>query len=119
MMICGKLILSFTCTTALELPKDRVLLLKATLKAANIRWRGLHKGSAPDGQEGPHLFHAWHTVADILSIDISAADEGVRALGEVVREGYHSGPSVDGFEDQVEPAARKFLLHFVPQSKSS
>ena len=43
MMICGKLTLSLTRKVALALPNDRVRLLKATLKAANIRWRGSHK----------------------------------------------------------------------------
>ena len=38
MMICSKLILSFTRKVALDLPNDRVRLLKATFKAANIRW---------------------------------------------------------------------------------
>ena len=37
MMICGKLILSFTRKVALDVPNDRVRLLKATSKAANIR----------------------------------------------------------------------------------
>ena len=36
MMISGKLILSFTRKVALDLPNDRVRLLKATFKAANI-----------------------------------------------------------------------------------
>ena len=79
MMIGGKLILSFIHTTAPELPKDRVLLLKVTFKAADIRWRGLRKESAPDGQEVQCLFHAWDTVAHLVSIDGSAADEAVRA----------------------------------------
>ena len=50
MMICGKLVLFFTRKVALALPNDMVRLLKATFKAANIRWRGLHKESAADGQ---------------------------------------------------------------------
>ena len=58
MMICGKLIVSFTQKVALDLPNDRVRLLKATFKAANIRWRGLHKQSAPDGQEVQRLLCA-------------------------------------------------------------
>ena len=119
MMICGKLILSFTRKVALDLPNDRVRLLKATFKAANIRWRGLHKESAPDGQEVQRLLCAWDTVAHVLSIHRSAADEAVRQLGEVLRELYHSGPPVDGLEDQVELAARNFQLHCVPHSKSS
>ena len=68
MMVCGKLILSFTRTTALELPKNRVLL-KATFKAANLRWQVLHKESAPDGRKVQCLFHVWDTVAHVLSID--------------------------------------------------
>ena len=99
MMICGKLILSF--------------------KAANIRWRGLHKESAPDGQEVQRLLCAWDTVAHVLSIHRSAADEAVRQLREVLRQLYHSGPPVDGLEDRVELAARNFQLHCVPNSKSS
>ena len=82
MMICGKLILSFTSTTALELPKDRVLLLKATFKAANIRWRRLHKESAPHAQEVQGLFHGCDTPAHVLSIEGCAAHEAVRALGD-------------------------------------
>ena len=88
MMICGKLILSFRRTNALELPKGRVLLMKVTFKAA--------KESAPDGGEVQRLFHAWHTVAHILSIGASAADESVCALCEGFRELYDSGPPVDG-----------------------
>ena len=84
MMICGKLILSFTRKIALDLPKDRVRLLEATFKAANIRWRGLHRESAPDGQDTQRLLCAWHTVANVLSIHRSAADEAVRQLGEVL-----------------------------------
>ena len=64
MMICGKLILSFTRKVALDLPNDGVGLLKATLKAANIRWRGLHKESAPDGRKSSVCFSLgiqWHT----------------------------------------------------------
>ena len=73
-IICGRLILSFAPTTAVEHPKDRVLLLKKTFKAANIRWRELHKESAPDGQEVQRLFQVWVTVERFLSIDGSAAD---------------------------------------------
>ena len=113
MMICGKLILSITRKVALDLPNDGVRLLKATFKAANIRWGGLHKESAPDGQEVQRLLCAWDTVAHVLSIHRSAADEAVRQLGEVLREVYH------GLEDQVELAARNFRLHCGPHSKSS
>ena len=119
MMMRGKLILSFTRGVALDLPNDRVRLLKRTFKAANIRWRGLHKESAPDGQDVQRLLCAWDTVAHVLSIHRSAADEAVRQLGEVPREPYHSGPPVDGLEDRVELAARNFQLHCVPHSKSS
>ena len=108
MMICGKLILSFTRKVALDLPNDRMRLLKATFKAANIRLRGLHKESAPDGQEVQRLLCAWDTVAHVLSIHRPAADEAVRQLGEVLRELYHSGPPVDGLEDWVEIAEFKF-----------
>ena len=119
MMICGKLILSFTSKVALDSPNDRVRLLKATFKAAYIRWRGLQKESAPDGQEVQRLLSTWDTVAHVLSLHRSAADEAVRQLGEVLRELYHSGPPVDGLEDRVELAARNFQLHCVPHSKSS
>ena len=119
MMICGRLILSFTRKVALDLPNDRVWLLKATFKAANIRWRGLHKESAPDGQEVQRLLCACNTVEHLLSIRRSAADEAVRQLGEVLRELYHSGPPVDGLEDRVELASRNFQLHCVSHSKSS
>ena len=119
MIICGKLVLSFTRKVALDLPNDRVRLLRASFKAANIRWRGLHKDSAPDGQEVQCLLFAWDTVAHVLSIHRSAADEAVRQLGEVLRQLYHSGPPVDRLEDQVELAARNFQLHCVPNSKSS
>ena len=60
--------LSLTRKVALALPNDRVRLLKATLKAANIRWRALHKESAPDGQEVQRPLCAWDTVARVLSI---------------------------------------------------
>ena len=116
MMICGRLILSFTRSVALDVPNDRVRLLKAGFKAANIRWRGLHKESAPDGQEVQIC--AWDTVAHVLSIHRSAADQAVRQLGEVPRELYHSGPPVDGLEDRVELGAGNFQLHCVPHSKS-
>ena len=119
MMICGKLILSFTRKVALDFPNDRMRLLKATFKAGNIRWRGLHKESAPDGHEVQHLLCAWDTVVNVMSIHRSAADEAVRQLGEVLRELYHSGRPVDGLEDRVEPAARNFQLHCVPHSKLS
>ena len=55
----------------------------------------------------------------MLSIHRSAADEAVRQVGEVLRELSHSGPPVDGLEDQVELAVRNFQLHCVPHSKSS
>ena len=116
MIICGKLILPFTPTTAVELPNDRVLLLKATFNAANIRWRGLHKESAPNCQEVERPFHASDTVAQVWSSDESEASEAVRTLGEVGRELYHSAPPVDGV---VEQARWIFPLHCVPQSKSS
>ena len=119
MMICGKLILSFTRKVALDLPNNRVRLLKATFKAAIIRWRELHKESAPDGQEVQRLLCAWDTVAHVLSIHRSAADEAVQQVGEVLRELYHSGPPVDGVEDEVELAARNFQLHCVFHSKWS
>ena len=119
MMICGKLILSLTRKVALDLPNDRVRLPKATFKAANIRWRGLHKEYAPDGQEVKRLLCAWDAVAHVLRIHRSAADEAVRQLGEVLRELYHSGAPVDGFEHRVELAARNFQLHCVPHYKSS
>ena len=119
MMICGKLTLSLTRKDALHLPNDRVRLLKATFKAANIRWRGLHKESAPDGQEVQRLLCACDTVAHVLSIHRSAADEAVRQLGELLLEVHHSAPPVDGLEDRVELAARNFQLHSVPHSKAS
>ena len=91
MMICGKLMLSFTRKVALDLPNDRVRLLKPTFKAANIRCRGWHKESAADGQEVQRLLCAWDTVGHVLSIHTSEVDEAVRQLGEVLRQLYHSG----------------------------
>ena len=119
MMIFGKLILSFTRKVALDVPSDRMRLLESTFKAANIRWRGLHKESAPDGQEVQRLLCASDTLANVLSIHRSAADEAVRQLGEVLRVLYYSRPPVDGSEERVELAARNFQLHCVPHSKSS
>ena len=78
MMICGKLVLSSTRKVALDLSNDRVRLLKATFKAANIRWRGLHKESAPDGQEVQRLLCAWDTVPHVLSIQRSAEGQLVK-----------------------------------------
>ena len=64
MMICGKLILSFTRKVALDLPNDRVRLLKATFKAANIPWRGMHKESHQMARKSSVCFALgiqWHT----------------------------------------------------------